>query len=49
MSALKLVLDVGVQFIPGAGKILDAGLGMLLILNHYLSFYITCYLAATLK
>lgn len=28
MSSLKTVLDVGLQFIPGVGKILDAGLGM---------------------
>jgi hypothetical protein len=28
MQSLKLVLDVGLQFIPGVGKILDAGLGM---------------------
>ncbi|KAK7956390.1 uncharacterized protein PG986_005612 [Apiospora aurea] len=28
MSAFKLVLDVGLQFIPGVGKALDAGLGM---------------------
>ena len=27
MSAFKLVLDIGLQAIPGAGKILDAGLG----------------------
>lgn len=27
MSALKLVIDVGLQAIPGVGKILDAGLG----------------------
>lgn len=29
MSAFKFVLDVGLQFIPGVGKVLDAGLGML--------------------
>lgn len=27
MSSVKLVLDVGVQFIPGVGRVLDAGLG----------------------
>jgi hypothetical protein len=27
MQSIKLVLDVGVQFIPGVGKVLDAGLG----------------------
>jgi hypothetical protein len=26
MSALKFVLDIDAEFIPGAGKILDAGL-----------------------
>lgn len=29
MSAFKFVLDVGLQFIPGVGKALDAGLGKL--------------------
>lgn len=28
MSSLKTVLDIGLDFIPGAGKILDAGLDM---------------------
>lgn len=28
MSSLKLVLDVGADFIPGVGKALDAGLGV---------------------
>lgn len=28
MSSLKLVLDIGLQAIPGVGKALDAGLGM---------------------
>ncbi|KAF2226558.1 hypothetical protein BDZ85DRAFT_316064 [Elsinoe ampelina] len=28
MSALKLVLDIGLEFIPGPGKVLDAGLEM---------------------
>ncbi|KAG8626437.1 hypothetical protein KVT40_005382 [Elsinoe batatas] len=28
MSSLKFVLDVGLQFIPGPGKVLDAGLEM---------------------
>ena len=27
MSAFKLVLDIGLQAIPGVGKIPDAGLG----------------------
>lgn len=27
MSSLKFVLDVGAQFIPGAGRAIDAGLG----------------------
>lgn len=27
MSSLKLVLEVGLEFIPGVGKPLDAGLG----------------------
>ena len=27
MSSIKLVIDVGVQFIPVVGKILDIGLG----------------------
>jgi hypothetical protein len=29
MQSIKLVLDIGVQFIPGVGKALDAGLGAL--------------------
>lgn len=28
MSAIKLVIDIGLQAIPGVGKALDAGLGM---------------------
>ncbi|KAK8028336.1 hypothetical protein PG991_005392 [Apiospora marii] len=31
MSAFKLVLDVGLQFIPGVGKALDAGLDMVTV------------------
>lgn len=31
MAAVKLVLDVGLQGIPGVGKILDAGLGKFLL------------------
>jgi hypothetical protein len=27
MQSIKLVLDIGVQFIPGVGQVLDAGLG----------------------
>ena len=27
MSSIKLVLDIGLEFIPGAGKVLSAGLG----------------------
>ena len=27
MSSLRLVLEIGAQFIPGVGKALDAGLG----------------------
>jgi hypothetical protein len=27
MSAFKLVLDIGLQAIPGVGKIMDASLG----------------------
>lgn len=27
MSTLKLVLEIGAEFIPGAGKALSAGLG----------------------
>lgn len=29
MSSLKFVVELGAQFIPGVGKALDAGLGML--------------------
>jgi hypothetical protein len=28
MNSIKLLLDIGAQFIPGVGKALDAGLGM---------------------
>lgn len=27
MSTLKLVVELGAEFIPGVGKIIDAGLG----------------------
>jgi hypothetical protein len=27
MSSLKLVVDIGADFIPGVGKAIDAGLG----------------------
>lgn len=27
MSSLKLVLDIGLEFIPGVGEVLSAGLG----------------------
>ena len=45
MSALKTVLDVGAQFIPGVGEAIDAGLGtslhfrFLLFLLLFLSWH----------
>jgi hypothetical protein len=33
MSSFKFVLDVGAQFVPGVGRVLDAGLGTYPILN----------------
>lgn len=37
MSTLKLVLEIGVEFIPVVGKPISAGLGMPLPFSHYLS------------
>ncbi|KAK8080351.1 hypothetical protein PG997_008169 [Apiospora hydei] len=38
MSAFKLVLDVGLQFIPGVGKALDAGLDMVTVAAQVASY-----------
>lgn len=49
MSSLKLVLDVGANFLPGAGKALDAGLGMLLsFFSLSFLFYLLLHLLASL-
>lgn len=37
MSTLKLVLEIGAEFIPVVGKPISAGLGMPLPFSHYLS------------
>ncbi|KAF2420716.1 hypothetical protein EJ08DRAFT_702390 [Tothia fuscella] len=38
ISSLKLVLEVGAQFIPGLGKALDAGLDMVGVAAHTLKY-----------
>jgi hypothetical protein len=36
MSSIKLVLDIGLQAIPGVGKALDAGLGTFIPSSFFL-------------
>lgn len=46
MSSLKMVLDIGLEFIGGVGKILDAGLGRF---SHLAHSFMACPFASSVK